>query len=198
MTGLKLEVFEAREPLADQPVIADPDYLEEQKLAAYEKGYAAGWEDARDADRGSDRDLQAAVSRNLQTLAFSQQEMRATLIRSLRPLIEAMTDALLPDLAREAVGAFVVDEVMKLSEQALDQPLTLFVHPASRDMVGATLQAAAGLSFDLRDEPSLLPEQVLIHRATEERLIDLAEPLTRIRDMARAFFHNDTKEPEHD
>lgn len=198
MNKLKLEVFESREIVADHPIVADTEYLEDQKLAAYEKGYAAGWEDAREADRQSDRELQVAVSRNLQSLAFGQHEVRTNLLRALRPLIEGLAEKILPEIAHEAVGAFVVEEIMKLSEQALDQPLTLFVHPASRTLVQNTLQEATGLSFDIRDEPSLLPEQVLIHRIPEERLIDLNDSLARIRDVTRAFFHTGPTEQNHD
>ena len=48
--ALKLEVFDTEEkPAKTQTVILDRVALEDEKLASYDTGYRAGWEDANAA-----------------------------------------------------------------------------------------------------------------------------------------------------
>lgn len=188
MSPLRLEVFEGQADAPDHAVMADSGYLEDLKLAAYEQGYSAGWEDASSSDESDLRTRQLAAARNLQALAFTHHEARGLLLRALAPVIRSMTDTILPEIARAALGAVVLEEVTKAAGQALDAPLTLHVHPESRALVEPMLQATTGLSVLLLDEPSLPPEQVLLRAAPEERLIDLADSVARIRAAVDDFF----------
>ena len=112
---VRLEVFESEEAHAGAgTVVLDSGMLEEARLASYESGYPAGWEDAAAAQAGETTRMHAALSRNLQALSFTHQEARSHILRALEPLLEQMVKVLLPSLAREAVGGLVLDALMPM------------------------------------------------------------------------------------
>ena len=66
---LKLEVFEPASPAL---VRAEAEAAtEELRLAAFEKGYSAGWEDASAADAGDQHRLRNEIAHQQQELAFT-------------------------------------------------------------------------------------------------------------------------------
>ena len=189
MNGIRLETFERAAAEPDQAVMADGAYLEEQKLAAYEQGYKAGWEDASATDDQDLRALQLAVSRNLQALSFTHHEARSYLLHALQPLIECLTDAILPDLAQQALLPVLQEEVTKAAERCLGAPLTLYVHPSAHDLIQNMFKESGGLPVRIVNEPSLMPEQVLLWAADGEARVDLSETVARIRTCLHAHFN---------
>ena len=70
-----LETFEPRKDAAKKP----PDQLsaadvEAIRSAAYEAGYASGWEDAQKADSEAQNRVTAEFERNIQNLVFTYSE----------------------------------------------------------------------------------------------------------------------------
>ena len=70
----RLETFEAAEAHSASRDRCRSADLEEAKLAAFEKGYTAGWEDAVAAQDDEVAELRADLGRNLQALSFSYHE----------------------------------------------------------------------------------------------------------------------------
>ena len=65
--ALKLEVFETDTSGRDgTTIVLDTIHLEETKLASYDAGYAAGWEDAATAQSGDQTRIAAELANNLQ------------------------------------------------------------------------------------------------------------------------------------
>lgn len=80
---LRLEIFESDEPGGPaETVVLDTSALEEARLASYDSGYAAGWEDATAAQSGDQSRIRAELARNLQALSFTYQEARSHVLRA--------------------------------------------------------------------------------------------------------------------
>ena len=63
--ALRLEMFETEQTAnGGKTVVLDAMHLEETKLAAYESGYSAGWEDAAAAQSSDQTRVQADLARN--------------------------------------------------------------------------------------------------------------------------------------
>ena len=65
MALLKLEIFETAEPAAKEANPADGSALEDARLAAYEQGYSAGWEDASAAQSSEQSRIRSDLARNI-------------------------------------------------------------------------------------------------------------------------------------
>lgn len=193
MPGLRLEVFDTA-PAADgslQPLV-EATAVEEAKVASFEQGYSAGWDDAVAAQQGDQGRIRADLARNLQSLAFTFQDARSHVLQSIRPLILEMVNRLLPEVARETLAPTVLEAVMPMAEELADAPLTLVLNPAVRGQIEALLTQATGLPMVIEEEPTMPDGQVYIRFGTSETKVDLGQVTTNIAIAVRAFFNLNT------
>lgn len=196
--ALRLEVFEtASETTKPDLVVTDTGLMEEAKLAAFESGYKAGWEDAAAALSEDQNRLQADLARNLQSLAFTYHEARDHVLGALEPLLKEMVARLLPSLARESLGQVVAEALRPLAAERADAPLTLVINPASRAAVEAVVAGNAGLPLEIEEEPSLGEGQAYLRFGTRETRIDLDRAIAEIIAAVRDFFALSKKEAPH-
>lgn len=192
---LKLEVFEteAASPGA-KTVVLDSMLLEETKLASYDTGYAAGWEDAAAAQSADQTRVRADLARNLQSLGFTFHEARMHVLRALEPLLNEIVGRFLPGLARETLAPIVLDVLMPLAEKMADAPVTLVLNPAARPAVEALLEQATGIPLTLVEETSLSEGQVYLKLGETETQINLDRATAEITAAVRGFFELPEKE----
>jgi flagellar biosynthesis/type III secretory pathway protein FliH len=192
---LKLEVFEAETPgPGAKTVVLDSMLLEETKLASYDAGYAAGWEDAAAAQSADQTRVRADLARNLQSLGFTFHEARMHVLRALEPLLNEIVGRFLPGLARETLAPIVLDVLMPLAEKMADAPVTLVLNPAARPAVEALLEQATGIPLTLVEEPSLSEGQVYLKLGETETQINLDRATAEITAAVRGFFELPEKE----
>lgn len=156
MALLKLEVFEQPRPVAEgQAVVMGASDIEDLRLQAYDVGYAAGWEDAAAAARQEQERITSEVANNLQRLAFTFQEARAHVLKSVQPVVMHLSTQLLPKLAQDVLAPVVLDTVMPLIDDLADCPIKIVLNPSSRMAVERLLSQAAGLPLVIEEEPTL-------------------------------------------
>ncbi len=193
---LRLEVFEL--PSTEGPgatVVTDIGALEEAKLAAFEKGYSAGWEDAEAAAQTDQTRIGADLARNMQALSFTYHEARAHVLKALEPLLTQTLCKLLPETARAALGPQVVQALMTLAEEMAGEPVRLVLNPADRPAIEGVLADSFGMPIMITEEPSLGEGQVYLRLGETELRID---PDAAARDIAAAvrdYFALLNKEP---
>jgi len=186
----KLEVFDT-DPLPRQPsnmVVTQLGAIEEAKLAAYEQGYKAGWDDAAAAQSEDQTRIRSDLARNLQQLSFTYQEARSHILKALEPLLEQMVNRLLPETARETLAPMVLEQVMPMAEELTDQPVTLVLNPAVRSAVESLIEQATGLPMRIEEEPTLPEGQVYIRLGGAEAQVDLTRVTADIAAAVRGFF----------
>ena len=192
---VRLEVFESEESRPGaETVVLDTGMLEEARLASYDAGYAAGWEDAAAAQAGEATRIHAELARNLQALSFTYQEARSHILRALEPLLDQMVGGLLPSLAREAVGGLVLDALMPMAEGLADAPVKIVLNPTIRPAVEPLIADATGLPLEIEEEPLLGEGQVYLRFGASETLVDLDRTTTEIAAAVRGFFDLNRKE----
>ncbi|MGY6410615.1 MAG: flagellar biosynthesis protein [Alkalilacustris sp.] len=177
------------EPFADpDAVVMAEEALEEARLASYEEGFKAGWDDAVAAAEAEGESLRREAMRNLQALSFTFHEARSHLLDGLATLIEAICDRLLPEIARSAVGGHVRDAVLPLAGAAMDRPVTVLLNPATRSVVEEALAGGTAPPLDIVEDPDLGEAEVHLRSGGEERRIDLDAAVAEIRAAVAAFF----------
>lgn len=190
MPAMRLEVFDTA-PASDgtlQTLVASTA-VEEAKVAGFEQGYSAGWDDAVAAQRDDQTRIRTDLARNLQSLSFTFQDARSHVLQAIRPLILQVVDRILPEVAREALAPTVLEAVMPIAEDLADAPLTLILNPAVRSQVEELLTHATGLPMVIEDEPSMPEGQVYIRFGPSETKVDLGQVTTDIAIAVRAFFN---------
>ena len=190
MPALRLEVFDtAPAPDGSMLPLVEATAVEEAKVASFEQGYSAGWDDAVAAQQGDQTRIRADLARNLQSLSFTFQEARIHVLQTIRPLILQMVDRLLPEVAREALAPTVLEAVMPLAEGLADAPLTLVLNPSVRGQVEDLVSQATGLPMVIAEEPTMPEGQVYIRLGAAESKVDLAQVTADIAIAVRAFFN---------
>ncbi|MDX5349698.1 MAG: flagellar biosynthesis protein [Paracoccaceae bacterium] len=198
MPGLRLEVFDtAPTPDGGMQPLVEASALEEAKMAAYEQGYSAGWEDASAAQQGDQTRIRADLARSLQSLSFTFQDARSHVLQAIRPLILEMTARLLPEVAREALAPTVLEALMPLAEEMGDTPLTLVLNSAVRERVEGLVARAVGLPVVIEEEDSLGEGQVYIRLGPQEITVDLTRVTQDITTAVRAFFNLSVEDTSH-
>lgn len=186
---LQLEVFESTETAHEAPVVTlDAIVYEEAKLAAYDKGYRAGWDDAVQAQSDGQDAISAELARNLKTLGFTFQDARGHVLQSLRPLLQEMVSRLLPEIARDTIAPIALQVLMPLADAAADAPMELVIHPNARAAITHLLAGADNLPLTLIDEPTLGEGQAFLRLAGSETQIDLDGAITDISAAIRNFY----------
>lgn len=190
MPALRLEVFDSMTTGDGTPQpLVEASVLDDAKVASFEQGYSAGWEDAAAAQADDQTRIRADLARNLQSLAFTFQDARSHVLQAIRPLILEMTNRLLPEVAREALAPTVLEALMPLADEMADAPVTLVLNPAARERVESLVAQATGLPMQIEEEPSLGEGQVYIRLGTAESKVDLTQVTTDITAAVRAFFN---------
>jgi flagellar biosynthesis/type III secretory pathway protein FliH len=187
--AVKLEVFDTDEkPVKAQTVVLDRVELEDAKLASYDSGYRAGWEDANAAQSDEQGRIGADLARNLQSLGFTYHEARTHILKAIEPLMLQIVGQLLPEIARETLAPFVLETLMPLAEGSADAPVTLVLNPVARTAVAALLEQATGLPVSIQEEPTLGEGQVYLKLGSIETQVDLDKATADIAAAVRGFF----------
>jgi flagellar biosynthesis/type III secretory pathway protein FliH len=193
MPALRLEVFDTAQAIDGslQPLV-EATVVEEAKVASFEQGYSAGWDDAAAAQQGDQTRIRADLARNLQSLSFTFQDARSHVLQAIRPLMLEMVNRLLPKVAHEALAPMVLETLAPMAEELSDAPLRLVINPAVRPQVEDLITQATGLPMVIEEEPSLAEGQVYIRFDTTETKVDLAQVTSDIATAVRAFFNLNT------
>ena len=183
----QLEVFDIPDRGGPRTDIGQGE-LEEARLAAYEKGYTAGWDDAIAAQDAEIARLRADLGRNLEDLSFTYHEAHSHVLRTLEPLLQDMVTKVLPAIARETIGHVALDHLRPLAKGLAGVPITVVANPANRDAIERLFVAEAGFPLRFEEEPSLGEGQVYLRLGESESRVDLDGVIAAISAAVAAFF----------
>ncbi len=190
MRSLRLEVFDSSQAADGSPLpLIEATAAEEAKVAAFEQGYSAGWDDAVAAQQGDQSRISADLARNLQSLSFTFQDARSHVLQAIRPLMLELINRLLPEVPHEALAPTVLEALTPIADEMSDAPMTLVLNPAVRPQVEDLVTKATGLPLVIEEEPSLSEGQVYIRFGTAEAKVDLDRVTADISAAVRAFFN---------
>ncbi|WP_283176528.1 HrpE/YscL family type III secretion apparatus protein [Gemmobacter sp. 24YEA27] len=192
----QLEVFEAGRSPGRDVVITDTASVEENRAAAWEQGYRAGWDDSEAAHMQNGNRVRAELEQNLMTLDFTWQEARAHILGAMEPLLQEIVNRLLPDLARETLGPILVGQLMPMVAETAEQPANLTLHPAARPQVEALLSRRPGLLFEISEDPGLGESQVFLRLGAREVSINLSRVTESIIRSVQDFFTLSQENPD--
>ncbi len=170
------------------------DGIEDQKLQSFEEGYQAGWDDAVKAQADEKMKISAEFGQNLQDMSFTYQEALSKLTLSIEPVMAQIVDKLLPALARQALGAHVIEQLCEILKDCAGQPIEIVVAPASVETIKELGEKSLTDPFEVVEEASLGAGQAFVRVGSTERSIDLDSVISGVSDALSAFFHETGQE----
>ncbi|TDL78240.1 hypothetical protein E2L08_12160 [Palleronia sediminis] len=169
-----LEDF-TRSAAADAMPGIDNARLEAETLEAFDRGYAAGWDDASRAAEQDSAQALNALRLKLQDLSFTYHEARAHVMQSLAPLLEAISHHAVPEILRETLGARVVSILDDLATGSDGGEAELLVAPGEAAGVEAAIDGLVVFPVTIVEEDLLSPGQIQLRLGAAEVAVDLDE-----------------------
>jgi flagellar biosynthesis/type III secretory pathway protein FliH len=189
----QLETFETPEQRCEAISLSASE-LEEARLIAFEQGYSAGWEDSVAAQDRETVKLRTDLGNSLQALSFSYHEARTHVLHALEPLLRDMVLKVLPAIARESLAGIVLEQLVPLAKNLSETPISIVVHPNSRESVEDLLAARSTFPMHYVEEPTLSEGQAFLRLGDAETRIDLDGVIAAIAAAVATFFQIDGEE----
>ncbi len=190
MTGraLVLDLFDVTSKnVADSGKTQLEEATAAARIAGYDSGYKTGWDDAIRQSREEGDRISAEFARNIRDLSFTYFEAQAHVVSSLDTFLEAVVDVYVPALLMETLGPIVSETLSSLAETIANSPIHIRAAPNEAARLRAFLEDDTNLPFQVVEETSLAEGQVYIKMGSQERQVDLQEPLQRLRSAVRAL-----------
>jgi flagellar assembly protein FliH len=185
---LVLETFDTVNPY--RPVTPEAMALlaEEQRLAAFEEGYRAGWDDATTAEDQEAGRISSELSHTLKDLSFTFHEARTHVLLAIGPLVRDIVAKILPPIAAQSLPQMVLDRVQGDLQLAAESPMQLTAGPATLEALQKVMPADPGFPLTLVAEPTLAPGQVYLRSSRGEVEINLDAATADLATIVDDFF----------
>ncbi|MBV1927597.1 MAG: ABC transporter ATP-binding protein [Rhodobacteraceae bacterium] len=161
--------------------------IEDQRLASFEQGFTAGWDDAIDAQSSDQTRMTGKLAQNLEDVSFTYHEALSQMLSSIEPVFQAITESIMPELLQETLVPLIVEKLSAMARLQAEQPVELVV-PAG---VGVALRPILTQEFSvpvlLREDPKLPEGQIQLRVGVSEQEVDSMELLEEIRTAVEAF-----------
>ena len=162
--------------------------LEELHLNSFEDGYKAGWDDSFKAQGAETEQAVTMIAQRLEDLSFTHAEAILKMNTAMQPLLNKITLSLLPDIAKQALGAHVVDQLSELLKTHAADAIEIAISPENLSQLQGLLEGRVSTSLKFMAEPSLSPGQVYLRANRTEREINLDVVRDGITAALDAFF----------
>lgn len=162
--------------------------LEETRLAAFDKGYQAGWDDAVKAQSEEARRITADLAQNLQDLRFTYEEAFAAVMQALRPLLTEMAAAVLPRLARESLAPRLAEMLQDLARSEGRRTIEIAAAPADMARLSRLIEGLPDPGATLAEDDTLGAGQLYLRFGETEHEIDLPAVIAGIDAAVTGFF----------
>lgn len=171
--------------------------LEEERLAAFERGYSAGWDDALKAHSQERIQATAELRQCLEDIAFTYHEAHTQMMVSLREVIAGLISTVLPRVLRATLASRLSEETADLIEANVDMPIEISISPNMDDDWVEIIDAFETAPLVALRDDDLKPGQIVLRVGIDERELDLDGLLDRIARCIDGFFEHSDPEVTH-
>lgn len=170
------------------------DAVEDIRLASFEQGYTAGWDDAIRVQSDDKSRVITTLAQNLEDFSFTYQEALAQMTKSVKPVFEALMHKVLPEALMQSVGARIVDQCLTLARDQVEQPVILVVPIGAGAALKPILKRDLPMHIAIRECSDIAPGQIQLRVGDGEREIDTDVLLASLNESVDAFYHTLTED----
>lgn len=192
-----LETFDGK---AVKAKAADPEVealVQKTREAAFEAGYASGWEDANKASTESRQRIEAEFERNIQSLSFTYNDAVERVRSELTGLVTSLLNEFIPQTVPLNFREKIRNEILKVADDALNAPIEIVTSENCRQIVEQLLEDCVGIDAAIIEEPSLSQNQAFIRIGAREVEIDFLPLLDALKSQFEAIQNNQEGHTSH-
>lgn len=180
--------------VASPAVLPDASAVEDQKLASYEAGYQAGWDDSASANTDAGNQVAADFAQNMNDLSMTYQEAYGAIMNDIKPLLRQVVDAVLPVMAQDTLAPRLVELIEQQMAAGPRRALLLSTAPSSTKLLQPMLDGLSDdLDVELRTDETLANGQVhLSFGPDHEEELDTTSLIEAIQSAVHGFFEMST------
>ena len=168
--------------------------LEDQRLASFEQGYSAGWEDAFSAQEKDQTRITGNLADSLGDLSFTYHEAMSELMESVEPVFRSLVDLVLPDIMARTFGQHIVELLCEMARDQASGPASLVVPAGAGAGLSTILTQELTMPVKSTEDTEMDPGRAYLRVGASEREIDSASLLKSIGDAVDAFTYQTNKE----
>lgn len=185
MSALKLESFS--HDVEIRRGISEFESFEALRENAYKEGVKSGAEAASQAFEAEKIRLLPPILEALNDMSFSQVEACQMMLKSMRPMVEHLVAAVLPDSARRGFGAEISARLCEAYQKAPSARIVITVPPDAVAAISAQL-APAKADFIVEPDPALSDLQARVNWQGGYDELDMGAALDSLRTATDTFF----------
>lgn len=170
---------------------------EEQRLAVFEQGYAAGWDDAIKAQADNSNIATETFAKNLGDLAFTYHEAASNLAAALVPFLAKITEQIVPAGLEASAVAMIAEELCQSAQNAGRIPVEVTCSPFREAMLVDSLPSGLAMPIKISSDASMNRDEVSLRFGDIERQIDLSDIAAQIETAIAAFSFQVQKDLSH-
>jgi len=153
----------------------DEAEAEEKKLAIFEDGYAAGWDDAITAQSDNSSIASEELSKNMKDLSFTYNEALNHIQLSILPVLQAIVDKVLPPTFESNTKQHVIARLHDVMSEYGHIHVTLKCSNFRQTFFETVVADVVEMPIQIKTDPSYSKDEVSLHFESREELIDLSD-----------------------
>lgn len=189
-----LEDFSAGVASGDVMKLMSDVALEDQRLASFEQGYSAGWEDAFEAQEKDQSRITGNLASSLGDLSFTYHEAMTQLMSSVEPVFRSLVELVLPELLAQTVGQHIVEQFCEMARDQASGPATLIVPVGAGAALAPILAKELPLPVEITEDAKIGPGCAYLRLGSIECEIDSKALLESIHESIDAFTYQNHEE----
>lgn len=189
-----LEDFSAGGNSGDVMKLMSDVALEDQRLASFEQGYSAGWEDAFSAQEKDQTRITGDLANRLEDLSFTYHEAMTQLLASVEPVFHCLVELVLPGIMAQTLSQHIVDQLCEMARGQISGPAALIVPTGVAASLSPLLAQELAMPVEIAEDANMEPGRVYLRLGSTERELDSAALLESIRDSIDAFTYQANRE----
>ncbi|WP_170561985.1 ABC transporter ATP-binding protein [Ruegeria atlantica] len=167
--------------------VLDEGALEEQRLASFEQGYSAGWEDAIHAQEQSRGQVSAELAKSLEDMSFTYHEAITRMALSLEPMFQSLTKVVLPEMLDRGFAFSLIEQLVDMARAQIGQPMQIFVPVGSAPEVEGLIPAELSSPAEVIEDPSLEAGKARLKVGISQREVDCSGLLAAVDQAFQAY-----------
>jgi len=168
--------------------------LEDQRLASFEKGYSAGWEDAFSAQEKDQSRVTGNLADSLGDLSFTYHEAMTELMGAVEPVFHSLVRLVLPEIMAQTFGQHIVELLSEMARSQASGPASLIVPTGTGASISSILAQELPMPVKITEDAAIETGRAYLRLGASEREIDSTSLLDSIRDAVDAFKYQTRKE----
>ncbi len=178
--------------------LLDEDALEEQRLAAFEQGYGAGWEDAVQAQEQNRGKVSAELARALEDMSFTYHEALTRMSLSLEPMFQSLVHLVLPDFIDRGFAHRLSEQLQDMARTQIDQPIQIIVPEERAAEVEDLLSSDMPQPPRVIEDSSLQPGQARLQVGISRCEVDCMDLLSSVQQAFDSYMFEAKEALTHD